>query len=59
MAVLKNAVNSLTLYPTERGATPRVEEIAASIVAATPVMDQLSMRLVDPMPDFVKKLPAS
>ncbi len=56
MAALKNVVSCLTLYSIEHGVTPRVEESAASIDAATLAMDQLCMRLVDPVPAFVKKL---
>jgi hypothetical protein len=59
MAVLKNVVNSLTAYSIERVVSPRIEEIAASIGAATLVMDQLCMRLVGPVPVFVGKLLAS
>jgi len=59
MAVLKNVVNSLTAYSIERVVSPRIEEIAASIGAATLVMDQLCMRLVGPVPVFVWKLLAS
>jgi hypothetical protein len=59
MAVLKNVVNSLTAYSIERVVSPRIEETAASIGAATLVMDQLCMRLVGPVPVFLWKLLAS
>lgn len=59
MAVSKNVVNSLTAYSIERVVSPRIEEIAASIDAATLAMDQLCMRLVGPVPVSVGKLLAS
>ena len=56
MVVLKNVVSSQTSYLIERGASPPVEGIAASIDAAILVTDQLCMCLVDPVPAFVEKL---
>ena len=59
MVVSKSVVSSLTSCSSAREAIRQAGETAASIDAATLVMDQLCMRLEDPVPESVEKLLAS